>query len=672
MFPDRSALVARLSREVALFCDATGAIRWLDERASDAFGDQTGKPFSALAVPGTESKAQALVFAAAAASVDNWELSVLLKGTLTTLAFRGVPCDDGALLVGSLVPEAYNRALTSVGEATREIAVLQRETASKHQELTGLYDKLRESNQGMMSLHAELDDRNDALRRNYDVKSRVVANVSHEFRTPINSILGLTQLLLDRLDGELNAEQEKQLRFIRTSAKSLSDLVNDLLDLSRLEAGRDRLRTSEFTLGELLSSIRGMMRPLFPNEGLELVVEDPAPAQVLQTDQGKVAQVLRNLVSNALKFTPRGEVRVGAEVLPDNKIAFYVSDTGIGIAPADQDRVFEEFVQIDGELQRLARGTGLGLPLSRRLAEVLGGSLTLKSTLGSGSTFTFVIPRIHEEVAEMRSIEQKAAKIDPTRAPVLVIEDDRQTMFLYERYLSSSGFQVIPARTVEDARLALTRVKPSSIVLDIMLEGEATWQFLSDLKDNPSTHDIPLMVVTVMDRAQHRARALGADEFWLKPVDRERLVRKLTELSRRSRVTKVLVVDDDDAARYLVRKLLVGTEYEVIDTADGPEAVRLARLHLPSVILLDFLLQGCTAFDVLDDLRSDPRTRTIPVIIQTSKQLDDGEKARLAQETSAILSKDGLSRELAITRIREALLAAGIAATTQHEGPEHD
>lgn len=667
---DRSTLVRRLSREIALWCDSSGTIRWLDERALDVFGNQTGEPFVSLTVPGTEGKADGLLRAAASAAVDNWEVSVVLNGALTTLAFRGQPCEDGALLVGSLVPETYNRALTTVGEATREIAALQRDTAGKHKELSELYEQLRESNQGLMSLHAELDDRNDALRRNYDVKTRVVANVSHEFRTPINSILGLAQLLLDRLDGELNAEQEKQLRFIRTSAKSLSELVNDLLDLSRLEAGRDRLRTTEFTLDELLASIRGMMRPLFPEGGVELVVEDAPASLYLQTDQGKVAQVLRNLVSNALKFTLDGEVRVAAEVLPDNMIAFHVSDTGIGIAPADQERVFEEFVQIDGELQRLARGTGLGLPLSRRLAEVLGGSLTLKSTVGAGSTFTFVMPRVHEEVAEMRSIEQKAAKIDPTRAPVLVIEDDRQTMFLYERYLSSSGFQVIPARTVEDARLALKRVKPSSIVLDVMLEGEATWQFLSDLKDDPETRDIPLMVVTVMDRAQQRARALGADEFWLKPVDRERLVRKLNELSRRSRVTRVLVVDDDDAARYLVRKLLEGTNYEVIDTGDGPEAVRLAQEHAPSVILLDFLLQGCTAFDVLDALRSDPRTRNIPVIIQTSKQLDDGERARLSRETSAILSKDGLSRELAITRIREALLAAGVT-TTGHEGSDH-
>jgi CheY-like chemotaxis protein len=242
-----------------------------------------------------------------------------------------------------------------------------------------------------------------------------------------------------------------------------------------------------------------------------------------------------------------------------------------------------------------------------------------------------------------------------------VIEDDRQTLFFYERYLSKCGFQVLPARTLDDARRAMDKVVPAAVVLDVLLEGESTWRFLAELKDDPRTADVPVMVVTVIDQGQ-KARALGADEFWLKPIDGNRLVRKVGELAKRDRGVKVLVVDDDPASRYLLVRLLDGTGWSVLETDDGAEAVRLARAHAPGLILLDFVLGDATAFDVLDDLKADPSTRSIPVIVQTAKQLDESERERLARETSAILQKQTLSRELAISRIREALVGAGLSS----------
>ena len=411
---------------------------------------------------------------------------------------------------------------------------------------------------------------------------------------------------------------------------------------------------------ELFASIRGMMRPLFKNGAVHLVVAMPDAKIALKTDEGKIAQILRNLVSNASKFTERGSVELAASLAEGNRVTFTVKDTGIGIAPTDQDRIFEEFSQIDSPIQRRVRGTGLGLALSRKLAEVLGGSLTVASRPDEGSTFTLTVPLVHEEVQEMEAIVQKSAEADPARVPVLVVEDDRQTMFLYERYLSSAGFQVFPARTIDDARALLERIQPVAIVLDVMLEGESTWALMEDIKENPKTRDIPIMVVTVVDSSQ-RARALGADEFWLKPVNGERLIRKLSELSKRGPMTKVLVIDDDEASRYLIRRFLEGTDYRVIETGDAVEGVRLALREEPHVILLDFLLENATAFDVIDGLKANAKTRSIPVIVQTSKNLDAGERARLSQETTAILSKQNLSRELAISRIRDALQGAGIA-----------
>ncbi len=239
-------------------------------------------------------------------------------------------------------------------------------------------------------------------------------------------------------------------------------------------------------------------------------------------------------------------------------------------------------------------------------------------------------------------------------------------MFVYERYLSMAGFQVLPARTTAAARDVLKRVRPSAILLDVMLDGEDTWSFLAELKRSPDTHDIPVLVCTVMNR-ESRARALGADEFWLKPVDQDKLLRKLQTLAVPGGA-KVLVVDDDATYRYLMRKHLLGTPYRISEAADGPTAVRLARDERPHVILLDFLLEDMTAFDVIDQLKSDPRTRMIPVIIVTSHALPLEDRERLGAYADAILSKEHLSRELAINRIRDALSSAGIRQRLEPTG----
>ena len=405
-----------------------------------------------------------------------------------------------------------------------------------------------------------------------------------------------------------------------------------------------------------------MMRPVLPEgSAVELRIEPPTEPLELETDDAKLAQVLRNLVSNAAKFTEKGSITVSAERAERDVVLFHVRDTGIGIAPEHHERIFEEFSQVENPLQTRVKGTGLGLALARKLAEVLGGTLTVQSAVGVGSTFTVAIPRVHPEVAEMAGLTERAERLDPTKAPVLVLEDDRQTLFLYEKYLQRSGFQVVPVRTVDDARAAKKRIRPAAVVLDVMLEGETSWGFLAELKQGESTRDIPVLVVTITDREQ-KARALGADEFWLKPVEGKKLLSKLTALAKAGPMEKVLIIDDDEVHRYLLRQVLRGTPYALMEAASGPEGVRLAREESPQLIFLDFVLGEHTAFDVLDDLKADPRTRDIPVILHTSHQLAEDEHARLAKETAAILSKHTLSKEVAISRIRDALNKAGLGA----------
>ncbi|WP_169822247.1 hybrid sensor histidine kinase/response regulator [Corallococcus exiguus] len=670
-----SGIFESLSRELALACDAQGTIVWRDERAARLLDVNPGQTLKSLASHGSESKVEKLLVQARDEAVDSWELILQSHHKPATFAFRARPHEGGIALVGSLVPEDYGTALTQVSTTLGELSALHRETERQQhelkrraEELARLNRELEESNKGVRTLHAALDEKAESLQRASEIKSRVVANVSHEFRTPLHSILGLSKVLLNPLNGSLAPEQEKQVQFIRGSAEALFELVNDLLDLSKVESGKTTLRHTRFVASDLISAMRGMTRPLLATDStVALDFEESAEPLELETDEAKLSQVLRNLISNALKFTESGAVTVSAARGPRDTVVFSVKDTGIGIAPENHDRVFEEFIQVDSPLQRRVKGTGLGLPLARKLTELLGGTLTVKSQLGEGATFLITLPRVHPEVSEMTGLTQRSETLDPSRAPVLVLEDDRQTLFLYEKYLARSGFQVLPVRSVEEARKAMQRVRPAAMVLDVMLEGETSWNFLAEMKNGEQTRDIPVLVVTVTDREQ-KARALGADEFWLKPVDEVRLQKKLTAMARTGPVERVLIIDDDDVHRYLLKQLLKDTQFQLLEAANGREGVRIAREHAPHLIFLDFVLPDITAFDVLDELKADPRTRDIPIILHTSHQLQEPERQRLARETSAILAKHTLSREVAITRIRDALSKAGLGNRELREG----
>jgi signal transduction histidine kinase/CheY-like chemotaxis protein len=659
--------IAPLSRELVIVSDASAQILWADSRAGSLIGAWAGRNLRDLCLPGTADKAAELASRGVTGPMRAWELTVLANNRPATVSFSGKPWNGNVLLVGQLLASEYQDAIGNVQAALTDVVSLNREIVRQKHEITRYAERLaesnrelEESNQGVLALHRELDDRADALSRSGEIKSRVVSSVSHEFRTPLNSVLGLTELLLEGSDGPLNEEQQKQVRFIRSSAEELMALVNDLLDLSKIEAGKVTLRATRFGIQEFLASMRGSLRPLVPTGApVTLHFEEVEPDFELETDRAKLSQVARNLVSNALKFTERGEVVVSVRRVDDDQVAMSVRDTGIGIPSELVDHIFEEFSQVDNPLQTRVKGTGLGLPISRRVAQLLGGDIVVESTVGEGSTFTLVIPREHPDVTEMHQIEARSRRRDPSKSAVLVVEDDRRSMFVYERFLSMAGFQVIPARTVDAARAALEETVPTAIVLDVMLEEETTWRFLADVKRDPRTQHVPVLVVTVTNK-EERARALGADEFWLKPIDQDRLLRKLKSLVRAERTVKVLVIDDDVRARYLIRKHIEGEPHELLEASTAAEGLRLAREQMPSVIFLDFLLERGTAFDVLDELKADPRTRAIPVIIVTSHVLGDHERELLSAGTEAVISKQNLSRELAINRIRDALRKGGM------------
>ena len=284
-----------------------------------------------------------------------------------------------------------------IHQQNQELLRILEEAQQRQLEIERLNRELEETNRGVVALYMELDERAQDLGRAADLKSRVLSDISHEVRTPLNAILNVSRLLLDRLDGELTFEQERQVRLIRDSARTVTDLVNDLLELARIEAGKTVARVVTFSAADLFAALRGMFRPLVTSDAVVLVLDDVAALPPLETDEGKLGQVLRNLISNALKFTEKGEVRVSAELCGSDAVAFSVTDTGVGIAEEDQERIFQEFLQIENPLQRRAHGTGLGLPLSRKLVTFLGGELWVQSRVGQGSTFTAIIPRNYVE-----------------------------------------------------------------------------------------------------------------------------------------------------------------------------------------------------------------------------------------------------------------------------------
>jgi signal transduction histidine kinase len=284
--------------------------------------------------------------------------------------------------------------MTTAGLET-EVRDLRERLRVRETEVERLAVELAETNRGVVALYAELDERAQTLGQLSESKTRFLSDMSHELRAPLASVINLTRLLLAHSDGPLTAEQGHQVLLIQRSAESLAEMVNDLLDIAKIEARKVELRLESVPVSEIFAGLRGLFRPLATNERVEFVVEDPREPIVLVTDAQRVAQVLRNFISNALKFTDVGEVRVSARALDDDRISLEVADTGIGIAPADQQRIFEDYAQVNGPIQKRVRGTGLGLPLTRKLAPLLGGEVQLESRLGEGSRFSLVVPRVH-------------------------------------------------------------------------------------------------------------------------------------------------------------------------------------------------------------------------------------------------------------------------------------
>ena len=529
----------------------------------------------------------------------------------------------------------------------RELLKTLNELRERKEELVEINNELQDTNRGVVALYAELDERADYLRRASDLKSSFLSNMSHEFRTPLNSMLALTRMLLDRMDGELSSEQDQQIRFIQKSANELAEMVNDLLDLAKVEAGRLEVKPKSFDVADLFGALRGMLKPLLSESSLNLVFEVPEDVPALFTDEQKVSQVLRNFISNAIKFTPRGEVRVMARQI-GSAIEFSVSDTGIGISESDQQLIFEEFAQVESSMQRRVKGTGLGLPLSRKFAELLGGTVDVRSVVGQGSTFALIVPSNFEGAAPPDQV--MLPTVDPSKRFILIIEDNSETAFIYARYLSDAGFQAHAVTSVDEARKFLKKLRPSAIILDLLLRAETSWNFLRELKDQENS--MPILVMSA-SKDERKIYGLGADAYLTKPFQPEAMIAAIRQITSMKTRPRVLLIDDNEVSRYLLRGQISESQYEIFEAREGREGLRMAHDLKPAIIFLDFYMPDLNGIEVLKDLRHSRDLRRTPVVLHSTQVLEGSELEFFMENAIAIFPKQYLTLPDAATRLKE-------------------
>jgi len=632
------------------------------------------------------------------------------------------------------------RSRDEVGELTLSLNRLTKELVHSYSEMENLVIERTGSLQGM---NMELTELNRKLLRADKLKSEFLANMSHELRTPLNSIIGFSEVLMSRSFGDLTPQQEEFLHDIHSAGRHLLELINEILDLSKIEAGRMDLHVQVFDMEENVREVQEIVKPLYTKKGLSFSVDIPNNIPKIKGDVLRVKQILYNLMSNAIKFTPSyGLVRVTARPVKD-MVRIDVIDTGIGIKKNEYETIFREFTQLDMSVSREHEGTGLGLPLAKKLVELHGGRIWFKSVVGAGSTFSFTVPaatpagpieetetvpvpeapepepipvpEVPKEIAKpVYNFTDEAAATEPataavgrgppagTRGPpavrrrprplempkpsprpraetrpvakpiteavpgpivrpetakparrptthgskVLVIDDSEETRQLMEKILQDEGYNVITAIDGESGIRKAKQLEPFAILLDILLPDINGWNVLKRLKSMPETVDIPIIIISVLENSS-KGISMGAIDFFVKPIEKEKLLDRLRKISIKpvEGPMRVLVVDDQPQAVKLVSTILTGEGYEVLKAYGGIEGLDMVRSEKPDLVILDLIMPDMSGIEVLTELKKDPTTRNVPVMILTAKHLSRREVEEMRENVLSITKKEDFSKD---------------------------
>ncbi len=483
-------------------------------------------------------------------------------------------------------------------------------------------------------------------------KDQFLSTMSHELRTPLNAVLGFSDLLADERYGPLNEKQRRYIDHIHTGGKHLLALISDILDLSKIEAGRMELAIENLAVQAAFAEVLSVMQPLADKKSHVLSTSAEAGLAV-RADATRFKQVLMNLLGNAIKFTPNGgRIELAARV-DGGRVRMEVSDNGPGIPPEEQRRIFEAFYRLR-ESGKKTEGTGLGLAITQRLVELHGAELSLKSQVGQGSRFYFSLPATasaREPLA--RKTVPASRSVDSPR--ILVIEDDRVTAQLIQSQLTSAGYQVTLCEEPKDALDVAAHLQPSAITLDIVMKPKNGWEVLAQLKRDPRTAQIPMIVVSIIDQPSMGA-LLGADEYLVKPVDKSTLLSAIARHVNSRRTVEsarpILVVEDDAPTREFIAEMLGAQGYAVATASDGAQARAQVAASLPELVILDMMLPEVSGFELLGEWRASVRTAGLPVFVLTSKDLSQEEQSYLRTHSEALFRKqqpwhDALVKQLA-------------------------
>jgi signal transduction histidine kinase/DNA-binding response OmpR family regulator len=556
------------------------------------------------------------------------------------------------------------------------IAVLKRYRTELEGYSKTLQNKVEERTKALRLTNEELFKTNQQLEAVSKLKSEFLMNMSHELRTPLNAIIGFSEILRDQSFGELNERQLKYAQNIVVSGKHLLQLINEILDLAKVESGKTELQFETFPVAGFIAEIVNFARGLGLKKDITVRERLSPKLESVTADRKKLKQIFYNLVGNAIKFTPNnGWVEISTDVVGDFETSnveeivfrrygeFCVRDNGIGIDKEDQERVFQEFQQVDGSQARQFEGAGLGLALTKKLVELHGGSIWVESEKGKGSAFYLTLPITDENIVEPEKEAEPAEdeKIIPAPAPddkererVLVVEDDERAFELISTYLEEAGYEVSHATTGREAVRAAHLAQPVLILLDVILPDKDGWTVLQQLKSSTETAHIPV-IITSMLQDEETGRRLGAADYIVKPVGRKVLLERIEKLkwaTARERITSVLVVDDERDFVELLCSMLEAESFSVSRAYSGLEGIEFASKNKPDFIFLDLMLPDISGFEVVEFLKMDANTKDIPIVIVTAKELTDEEKQSLDGKIEALAKKGDYTRADFLDEIR--------------------
>jgi PAS domain S-box-containing protein len=580
--------------------------------------------------------------------VSNWaelDREAIMKGQAFSGVFSWIRPDGKENII------EYNAAPTKVGDRYFTVGLDRDITEHKHTE-----EELKKA-------RASAEQANQA-------KSAFLANMSHELRTPLNAIIGFTRIVRRKSEGVLPEKQTENLDKVLNSAEHLLNLINTVLDIAKIEAGRMDVLAANFRIGALIDLCANTAQPLLkPNVILGKEVDERLT--YVHSDQDKIRQIILNLLSNAAKFTHEGKITLAARK-DGETLRVSISDTGIGISAEALPRLFQEFQQADISTTRQYGGTGLGLSISRNLARLLGGDLNVESELGKGSTFTLVIPTQYGYRPAASHTDSEPAPVKETvlhpesgsaKKRVLVIDDDPDAVYLLQENLNQQEFEIIGARNGQEGMRIARETQPQAILLDIVMPGADGWHVLHDLKASPATSNIPVVFLTIVDK-KALGLQLGAAAYLLKPLDPVEVRETLNRVTGGTihPPKRVLVVDDDPNIADMLRQCLPELEFKLESALDGLAGLQAVEANPPDIILLDLIMPRLDGFGVIERLRADPQTHNLPIIVISAKDLSPVESARLKETVTVVMKKQGFEGEKLVDEINNVLKQARLPA----------